>query len=309
MTDIVNKNHTDIKQLTWVKKLPPQIQPYIYLMRLDRPIGVWLLLLPGLWSIALAITSAPQLDFNAPRPALAFVYFTIGAVLMRAAGCIANDLWDKDLDKHVERTKNRPIASGAISTKNATIFMGILLLLSLIILLQFNKLTVVLGLATLPLIALYPLMKRITWWPQLFLGLTFNFSALIGYSAMSGELHLPALLLYAAGIFWTIGYDTVYAQQDVEDDAIIGIKSTARLFGEKTKTYVSLFYALSILLLCASTFLSKGPIVALPLCSLPLLHFYWQMKNWDTKNPQSALDIFKSNTIAGLLVLLVCIAP
>lgn len=226
MNDSNTKPHTDIKKLVWIEqKLPEQARPYAYLMRIDRPIGIWLLLIPGIWGIAAASPGFPSI--------YTCILFLIGSVLMRGAGCVINDLWDKDLDKKVERTANRPLASGAITEKNAKIFLATLLLLSFFILIQFNSTTIILGFASIPLIAMYPLMKRYTYWPQIMLGITFNMSVLMGYSAVTGETSSTAILLYLGAIFWTIGYDTIYAHQDKEDDALIGIKSTALKFGDK----------------------------------------------------------------------------
>ena len=215
------------------------MQPYALLMRLDRPIGWWLLLLPGWWAIVLA--SGGVMNMNIKSWAL-MAAFLIGAVVMRGAGCVVNDIWDRDLDKMVERTRERPLASGAVSVKQAAAFLSLLLMIGAAILLSMNMLTIMLGLLSLPLIALYPAMKRITYWPQLFLGLTFNFGALMGWAAVTGELSAAPLFLYLGGIFWTIGYDTIYAHQDKEDDALAGIKSTALKFGNRSKLWVSGFY-------------------------------------------------------------------
>jgi len=303
MTDSVNtKDNTDIKKILWVEKITPKLlHPYIYLMRLDRPIGIWLLLIPGLWSLALASNGISHFNITT------YYYitlFTIGSILMRGAGCIINDLWDRDLDKLVKRTKNRPIANGAISIKSAILFLATLLLTSLAILLQFNWLTIFLGLLVMPLIISYPLMKRITWWPQAFLGLTFNFSALMGWSAITGEITIPAFLLYIGGIFWTLGYDTIYAHQDKEDDAMAGIKSTALKFGNHSKLWVSIFYGLSITSIFCATFITKGLDPVSLLIIAPALHFTWQIKTWEPDNQSSSLSIFKSNKATGLLILL-----
>lgn len=217
---------------------------------------------------------------------------------MRAAGCVINDLWDRDLDKGVQRTAARPLASGMLNVKQAFLFLGSLLLIGLTILLQFNLYTVLLGIISLPFIIAYPLMKRITWWPQMFLGLTFNFSALMGWSALTGTLSETALWLYGAGIAWTLAYDTVYAHQDKEDDALLGIKSTARLFGRYNRFLVYISYAASwvmaLMAIGPSYILSIFPagIYALYLCRI-----------WTPDDPQSALDIFKKSKNYGLLLL------
>lgn len=288
------KNHTDIKQEGWARRvLPPSLAPYAYLGRFDRPIGIWLLLLPGWWSIMLASGGVARMDGKAW---MIFVLFGIGAVLMRAAGCVVNDLWDRKLDAQVERTRMRPLASGAVSVRQALVFLFILLLMGLVVLLQFNALTIFLGALSLPLIAAYPLMKRITWWPQLFLGFTFNFGALMGWSAVTGEIGLSALLLYAGGIFWTLAYDTIYAHQDKEDDALAGIKSTARLFGEKSKPWVERFFVAAWLLI----YIASGMKVLLIASAA---HMIWQRVEWNPEDSASSLRIFRSNRDFGLLVL------
>jgi len=277
------------------------MRPYAYLMRLDRPIGIWLLLLPGLWGIALTIGGLTNINANTLKTILLFI---IGATIMRGAGCVINDMWDRDLDKQVERTRHRPIASGAISRKKAAIFLFALLMAGLLILLQFNAATIALGIATIPLIATYPLMKRITWWPQAFLGITFNFSALMGASATTGTLSLSAIMLYLGAIFWTIGYDTIYAHQDKEDDAMAGIKSTARLFKNNSKKWVSASYILSALCILTAITITKEPTIWMATLILPTTHLIWQIKKWEPDNQSSSLLIFKSNKLFGILILL-----
>ncbi len=287
--------HTDIKPDGWfISIVPIFLRPYAVLARLDRPVGIWLLLLPGWWAIMLA--SGGVLRMNGQDWKI-FVLFGVGAAVMRAAGCVVNDLWDRELDQKVERTRLRPLASGAASVRQAFLFLLILLVAGFLILLQMNFFTILLGFISLPLIVAYPLMKRVTWWPQAFLGLTFNFSALMGWSAVTGTIELPALLLYAGGIFWTLGYDTIYAQQDKEDDALAGIKSTALKFGARSKNYVAGFFAAAwILIFAASGF-------NLFLC-IPATHLVWQMKTWNTEDAASALRMFRSNRDFGILVLL-----
>ena len=285
----------------WIETyLPESLRPYAYLIRIDRPIGIWLLLLPGLWGILLA---GDGLIHMTARDYYYIILFSIGAVIMRGAGCVINDLWDRDLDKMVERTKNRPLANGTLSPMNAIAFLIILLFMGLTILLQFNATTRILGCMTLPLIAIYPLMKRITWWPQVFLGLTFNFGALMGWSAVAGEVEIPALLLYGGGIFWTLGYDTIYAHQDKEDDALARIKSTALKFGRHSKIWVSIFYTASILLIFTATVIENTISSELLVFMLPALHLTWQIRRWEITEPESALSVFKSNLIYGLLIL------
>ncbi len=286
--------------------MPAKIRPYAYLMRLDRPIGIWLLLLPSFWGIALAAGGLGQFTV---RTWTVMVLFALGAVIMRGAGCVINDLWDRDLDKMVERTRGRPIASGAVLPKQALVFLATLLLFGLLILLQFNMTTILLGLLSLPLITTYPLMKRITWWPQAFLGLTFNFGALMGYSAIYGSVDAAALLLYISGFFWTIAYDTIYAHQDKDDDIMAGIKSTARLFNEESKFWVRGFYGLSAisLLVCFIVkYMQENtetvPYVTLILFGVSLLYLGRIMAQWKPDIQESSLKSFKANYIFGLII-------
>lgn len=283
-------------------------------MRLDRPIGVWLLLWPSLWSIALAAdSSAPEIQFHLSKEICLYPLFGIGAIVMRGAGCVINDLWDRDLDKMVERTRTRPIASGQISPKQALVFLALLLCTGLIILLQLGLTTILLGCAVIPLIILYPLMKRITYWPQAFLGLTFNFGALMGWSAYTGSIELPALLLYLGSIAWTIGYDTIYAHQDKEDDIMAGIKSTALKFEDNGKFWIIGFYACAVMLFISALF-TKSALTLQTACILPIaflsisaLHILWQIWAWKPDNPENALKIFKSNRYFGALLWGACL--
>jgi 4-hydroxybenzoate polyprenyltransferase len=284
--------HTDISLSGLIGKLPPKPQAAALLMRLDRPIGVWLLALPSLWGIAIA--DPARIDL--------FLLFAFGAIIMRGAGCIINDLWDQDLDAAVARTRARPLVTGAITRREALVLLAILLAMGLAILLTLSPLAIGLGFLSMVFVVAYPLMKRITWWPQLFLGITFNFGILIGYAAVTGTLTWPTLLLYAGAVFWTLGYDTIYAHQDKDDDELIGIKSTARLFAEHSKIWVSGFYAVATIIFCIATE-----------SFLPLIvsaHFAWQIWRWDFGNPVSSLRIFKSNRDAGLIILfiIICIA-
>ncbi len=302
MTNSVNtKTHTDIKKLIWIEQfIPKSVRPYAYLMRIDRPIGVWLLLLPGLWGIVLA---SGGLSSMSARHLYYIFLFIIGSILMRGAGCVINDLWDRDLDKMVERTKGRPLASGLVTVKQGVWFLATLLLIGFVILLQFNITTIILGCLTVPLIISYPLMKRITWWPQAFLGLTFNFSALMGWSAVNGDVSASALLLYGAGIFWTLGYDTIYAHQDKDDDVMAGIKSTALKFGDNSKIWVGGFYALSLIFIIEAAYIANGLSYLLMFATFPALHLVWQIKSWKPDNQTSSLKIFRSNRDLGLMVL------
>ena len=297
--------HTDIKSESWIRHFPKNWQPYMILMRLDRPVGWWLLLLPGWWGIMLGVGG---LDGMTGQAWLFALYFLIGAILMRGAGCIINDLWDRDLDKKVKRTQNRPIASGVISVKHGVIFLFSLCAISLLILLQMPFLTIVMGVLSLLLVGTYPLMKRITYWPQLFLGITFNIGILMGYASIAGELTIPVFCLYLSAIFWTLGYDTIYALQDKEDDIFAGIKSTALLFRHHVKKAIIGFYSMAIFLIVVLLLLVDSTIVSYILLLLPITHFYWQIKTLNVSNPQNALKRFQSNRMAGLLILTVLAA-
>src|SRR5712675_1740811 len=234
----------------WVdSNAPAWARPYLRLGRFDRPIGAWLLLLPCWWSVGLAAVRAAG-----PISLWHTLLFFIGAFAMRGAGCTWNDIVDRDLDARVERTRSRPIPSGQVGVPGAAIFLVLQALLGLAVLLQFNRFTILVGLASLAVVAIYPFMKRVTYWPQIVLGLAFSWGALMGWPAVFARLDWPALLLYAGAIAWVIGYDTIYAHQDREDDALIGIKSTALLFGERTKSMLALFYALAVALIALAGF-------------------------------------------------------
>ncbi len=292
--------HTDIKTEGWISKLPTRWQSYALLMRLDRPIGWWLLLLPAWWGIILGANGAQGMMFSDLR---LLVMFLVGAIVMRGAGCIINDLWDRDIDSQVERTKNRPIANGDISLLEAGAFLSYLLFLGFIILIMTSGITILLGVLSLVLVAVYPFMKRITWWPQAFLGVTFNFGALMGWGAATHYINLEAFCLYAAAFFWTLGYDTIYAHQDKHDDEVIGIKSTALLFGDRSKFWVGLFYICTIILLALTLVMADAGIISFVLLILPIMHLIFQLRNWDIDDPMNSLLIFKSNRTFGLLVL------
>lgn len=294
---------SDILKLSWIEALPEKVKPYAYIARLDRPIGWWLLLLPGWASIMLAAGGVNKLNMSDIG---LIVLFLCGAIVMRSAGCVINDLWDRKLDQKVQRTKTRPLASGALNIKEASLFLCALLLLGLCILMQLNIVTVLLGFLSLPLIVVYPLMKRWTWWPQVFLGLVFNFSALMGWSAVSGVVDPSALLIYAACVFWTIGYDTIYAHQDKEDDILAGIKSSALKLGKKSKSWVSKFYLLSLVCLALSGVLAGAGFAFYFGMALASVHMRWQIKEWDMDDQASSLRIFKSNRDFGFLIVLAC---
>lgn len=288
----------DIQVDHWSLRVAPHwLRPYVRLARLDRPIGTWLLLFPCWWSLALA---SPSFSFQTLWYA---ALFAVGAVVMRAAGCAVNDIADRDFDAQVERTKSRPIASGDISRAQAGIFVVLLLGLGLVILLQFNRMTILVGILSLALVFPYPLMKRITYWPQAWLGLTFNWGALVGWAAATGRLDPPALALYGAGLFWTLGYDTIYAHQDKEDDMLVGVKSSALALGRKTRVGVAGFYALALgLLALAGYWAGLGPWFAVALI-VPALHLASQVWRLDIDDPANCLRLFKSNHPFGWLML------
>jgi 4-hydroxybenzoate polyprenyltransferase len=286
---------SDIPKGGWIDRWSPTpFRPYLRLMRLDRPIGTWLLLLPCWWGIALATPGLPD-------PTLVLL-FAIGAIVMRGAGCTFNDIVDRDIDRRVARTADRPVASGQISVPVAVVFMVAQALVGLVVLLSLNAAAILWGVASLSLVAIYPFMKRVTWWPQFVLGLAFNWGALLGYVAVSGAMALPSLLLYAAGIAWTLGYDTIYAHQDKADDALVGVKSSARFLAERTRPFLYAVYAVTIVLLAASGIaagLGWGFYLGLAVVAA---HFLWQARMVDIDDPQDCLAKFRSNRDAGLIV-------
>ncbi|MBV9557537.1 MAG: 4-hydroxybenzoate octaprenyltransferase [Pseudolabrys sp.] len=282
----------------WVDRLAPQLaRPYLRLARLDRPIGSWLLLMPCWWSLGLAGMRA-----QATPSIWHILLFFIGAFAMRGAGCTWNDLIDRDLDKLVERTRSRPIPSGQVTPRQAAIFLVAQALVGLAVLLQFNRYTIICGLCSLGVVAIYPFMKRITYWPQIVLGLAFSWGALMGWPATLGRLDWPALVLYAGSICWVIGYDTIYAHQDREDDALIGIKSTARLFGEKTQPMLAAFYAGAVLLIGIASYMSGASYVFWLGLAVFALHLSWQVRALNIHDPAFCLVLFKSNRDAGLIL-------
>ena len=286
---------TDIATTGWVARLPSSIRPYALLARFDRPIGAWLLFLPGLWSILLA-----RADTVATLRLVAL--FGLGAVVMRGAGCVVNDMWDRDMDRKVTRTAGRPLASGALRMRQATTFLAALLAIGLAILLQLGPLAQALGVLSLVLVALYPLAKRVTWWPQAVLGITFSWGAPMGYAAAAGRLDPAALALYAAAFAWILGYDTIYAHQDREDDALIGVRSTARLFAAHTRPFLAACYGATILLLALAGHLA-GLTPAYDVALLaPAALLAWQVATLDVDDPAGCLRRFKLNREVGLLV-------
>jgi 4-hydroxybenzoate polyprenyltransferase len=287
--------HTDIRSTGWVARLPQAWRPYALLMRLDRPIGSWLLFLPGLWAFAMV---APDWRQGLWLTAL----FGLGAVLMRGAGCVVNDLWDRDLDRQVERTAGRPLASGALRARHALAFLALVLAVALLILLQLNPTAQWLGVASLLPVVLYPLAKRVTDWPQAVLGVIFSWAAPMGYAAVTGGLDAAAFALWAAGFFWILGYDTIYAHQDREDDALVGIRSTALRLGDKTRPFLILCYGLAMALLALAGWLAGlAPWYLLGL-ALPGAMLARQVIQLDIADPALCLRLFKANRDVGLAI-------
>jgi 4-hydroxybenzoate polyprenyltransferase len=277
---------------------PAWSRPYLRLSRLDRPIGSWLLLMPCWWSAALSAGVAQRLG---PLP-LTIALFFIGAFAMRGAGCTWNDITDRDLDARVERTRSRPIPAGQVSVAQALIFLVVQALVGLAVLLQFNRFAIATGIASLVIVAVYPFMKRITWWPQVVLGLAFSWGALMGFAVTFGRIDPAALVLYAGSIAWVIGYDTIYAHQDTEDDALIGIKSTARLFGANTRPALVVFYGLAVLLIGTAFALAEARWPAWIGLAAFAAHLAWQIRRIEIGDPALCLRLFKSNRDAGLLL-------
>lgn len=291
-----SSNFTDIRRGNWVDRfLPSSLAPYARLARLHRPIGTWLLLFPGWWSLALAAPAKPDLWLMG--------LFAVGALLMRGAGCTVNDIVDREFDGRVARTATRPIPSGAVSVRAAAIFLGLQLLLALIILLQMNRFAIALGAGSLALVATYPFMKRITYWPQAFLGLTFNWGALLGWAAATGRLEAPAFLLYAGGIAWTLFYDTIYAHQDKEDDALIGVKSTALKLGASTRPWLILFAVVALAFwIAAFAAAGLGWAAYLGLAAAALLLAY-QIRATDFDDPADCDAKFNAHRWLGWMLL------
>jgi len=283
----------------WVDTRAPRwSRPYLRLSRLDRPIGSWLLLLPCWWSAALAAGVAHDIG---PLPRIVAL-FLVGAFVMRGAGCTWNDITDRDLDARVERTRSRPIPAGQVSVSQAVAFLIVQALIGLLVLLQFNWFAVATGMASLIIVAVYPFMKRITWWPQVVLGLAFSWGALMGFAVTLGRIDAPAFALYAGSIAWVIGYDTIYAHQDVEDDALIGIKSTARLFGARTSQALLMFYGLAVVLIGVALALAGAGVAAWIGLLAFASHLVWQIRRLRIGDPALCLRLFKSNRDAGLLL-------
>lgn len=283
----------------WVERfLPRAVRPYARLSRLDRPIGTWLLLLPCWWSVAMA-TGAQ----GGGMPSLWYiVLFAIGAIAMRGAGCTYNDIVDRDFDAKVARSRSRPIPSGQVTVAQAWVFLVAQCLTGLVVLVQFNFFAILVGLASLLVVAAYPFMKRITYWPQFVLGLAFNWGALMGWAVVMGGLSLSAFLLYTGGIFWTLAYDTIYAHQDKEDDVMIGLKSTALKFGETTSVWLTGFFAAAIIFIGAAAFSAGAGLIFYLGLLAAAGHAMWQLRALDIDNSDLCLKLFRSNRDMGLII-------
>jgi 4-hydroxybenzoate polyprenyltransferase len=283
----------------WVERMvPPTLLPYAQLMRLERPIGWWLLLLPCWWGLLLveiALGTGPVHWFYA-------LLFLTGAIVMRGAGCTLNDIADRDFDRAVERTRKRPLASGRIGLKQAFVFLIAQCLVGLAVLLQFNWYTVVLGAASLLIVAIYPFMKRITYWPQAVLGLAFNWGALVGWAAVAGSLSLAPLLLYAGGLMWTLAYDTIYAHQDKEDDLLIGVKSTALKFGNNSRVWIGGFFAAAIVLIALAAWVAGAGLASYLGIMAAAVQALKQVTAFDMDDSAKCLALFRSNRTFGLLI-------
>jgi 4-hydroxybenzoate polyprenyltransferase len=281
-----------------VGRLPPYPRALALLARFDRPIGWQLLFWPGAWAIALAHGAIDRWDL--------ILWIALGAIAMRGAGCVYNDIIDRDLDRQVERTRSRPLASGAVSLKAAWIWLVFLCLIGLVVLLQLHRYAAIVALVSLAPVAAYPFMKRITWWPQAWLGIVFSWAALVGWSEVAGSLMMPGPLLYLGSIFWVIGYDTIYALQDIEDDTLVGVRSSARALGSRVRSGVGTFYALAVACWALALWeLRPDPLVLVALAPAAL-HFAWQVATLDPADGANALHRFRSNRFAGLLVFLAC---
>ena len=277
-----------------------KFQIFVQLTRLNQPIGFLLLFWPCAWGLTLGYYFNSDTDLYLKY----IILFFLGSVLMRSAGCIFNDIIDRDLDKKVQRTKERPIASGKISVPKASICAIVLCLVSLLILLQFNWLTIVLGMSSMTLAFAYPFMKRITYWPQLFLGLTFNWGIIMGWASITNSISIEPLMLYLSAIFWTLGYDTIYGLQDIRDDEIIGVKSTSIKFKNNVKVFVGTCYSLCVLCILILGLLMDIDKYLLTLSTFFILSLIYQIKIFKTDNPKSCLLSFRTNNLTGLLIFL-----
>jgi len=290
-TDIV----PDSERRGLIGALPPRLRPYASLMRLDRPIGVWLLYWPCAWSVALAGVGG-RWDL--------FLWLALGALALRSAGCVYNDIIDRDLDRRVERTRLRPLANGRVSVRSAALLIGLLCLVGLVVLFELKAAAAFVALLSVAPVALYPFMKRITWWPQAWLGLVFSWGALVGWPAVTGSLGWAPFLLWFGSIAWVIGYDTLYAIQDIEDDALVGVKSSARRLGDRAPAGIAIFYALAVLLWGGAIWLVRPDWIALLTLAPAALHLANQALRADPRDGALALRLFRSNRTCGFLVFL-----
>lgn len=279
--------------------LPVSARPFALLARFDRPIGWWLLFWPCAFGIALSGGAIARWDL--------ILWILLGSIAMRGAGCVYNDIVDRDLDRKVERTQSRPLASGAVSLKAAWIWLIILCLVGLVVLLQLNRVAQIAALGSLALVAAYPYMKRITWWPQVWLGLVFSWGALVGWLVIDPQFNSAMIALYLGSVFWVIGYDTIYALQDLEDDAMVGIRSSALRLGENIKFGVLVFYLLAVVGWTSAIWLVRPDPIALIALAPVVLHLFWQVGTLNEGNGQDALAKFRSNRFAGLLIFLACL--
>ena len=292
---------SDIRSDHWVERLaPPGARPYLRLARIDRPIGTWLLLIPCWWGTAFAASSLSAFRWS---DLMLYILFAVGAMVMRGAGCCWNDIMDRDFDAKVARTTQRPIANGDLTVRQALLFMALLMLIGLAVLIPMGQAAAMVAISSLVLVVIYPLMKRVTYWPQFFLGLAFNWGILVAWAAVTGGLGLPAALLYAAGIAWTLGYDTIYAHQDKEDDALIGVKSTALKFGANTKPWLWGFYAVTLVLTAAAGATAGLAWPFYVLLALGAVQLAWQVIDLDLDDPADCLAKFHSNRYFGFILL------
>jgi 4-hydroxybenzoate polyprenyltransferase len=293
--DFVPTTFTDIQTTGWISRTPQRLRPYLLLARLDRPIGIWLLFLPGAWGIVLARAQAGE-------TLRLLALFALGSVTMRAAGCVVNDMWDRDLDRKVARTAGRPLASGALRMRQAAWFLAALLAVSLAVLLQLRAVCWAMGAGSLVLVGLYPLAKRVTWWPQLVMGFTFGFGAPMGMAAGYGVSAAAGAALYAAAIAWDLGFDTIYGFQDIEDDALAGIKSTSRRFAHAPRRFVAVCYAAALGLLALAGWLGGAGAWFWPALGLPAALLAWQVLRLDPASPAACLALFRLNRETGLAI-------
>tara|TARA_X000001036_G_scaffold337666_1_gene316635 strand:+ start:26 stop:892 length:867 start_codon:yes stop_codon:yes gene_type:complete len=278
-----------------------QINLFIELTRLKKPIGFMLLFWPCAWGLTLVY------DFteNLYNYFYFLILFFLGSVLMRSAGCIVNDILDKEFDSKVFRTKNRPIASGKVSAMLAIVYSAVLCFLALVVLLNFNLFTIILALGSMPLAFTYPLMKRFTYWPQLFLGITFNYGLILGWTSINGQIDIAVILFYIGAIFWTLGYDTIYGYQDIKDDEIIGLKSTSIKFKGNAKKFLMICYSFLLIFFLIGGYFMNFNYIYFFLCIIPFIHlFFYQIKNFQINSPAKCLEIFKSNNLFGLIILI-----